>query len=290
MTAVEWIAADWGTTNLRLWAMRGREVLERRNSGQGMSGLRREQYPEVLDQMTQGWGQAPVIACGMVGSRQGWVEAPYRRVPVAAAPELVQVPGRRVWIVRGVSQMDPPDVMRGEETQIAGLLAARPSFDGALCLPGTHTKWARISAGEIVSFQSFMTGELFALLSRHSVLRHTVAEPDDLPAFDTALNDALAQPHRAYGRLFQLRAAALLGELAPGTAGSRLSGSLIGWELAAAKPYWLGQEICVIGAPALAALYARALRAQGVACLEGEVEASTLAGLYSAWTTVKEIA
>lgn len=290
MTKPEWIAADWGTTNLRLWAMHGTEVLDSRQSDQGMSKLQPDEFAGVLDGLTADWGDAPVIACGMVGSRQGWIEAPYAPVPLAARPRLVQVPGRRVWIICGVSQMDPPDVMRGEETQIAGLLAARPDFDGTICLPGTHTKWARISAGEITSFQSFMTGEIFALLARQSVLRHTVGDPADLDAFDSALNDALTQPHRAYGRLFQMRAGALLGDLSPETAGGRLSGSLIGWELAAAKPYWLGQDICVIGAPALSALYARALSAQGVICTEGDAQATTLAGLYSAWITLKDTA
>lgn len=290
MKKVEWIAADWGTSNLRLWAMNGMNVLDRRSSGDGMSGLRQDEFAGVLARMTEGWPDTPVVACGMVGARQGWIEAPYNAVPLAAVPQLVRVPGHRVWIVCGVRQDDPPDVMRGEETQIAGLVAARPNFDGTICLPGTHTKWARISAGEICSFQSFMTGEIFALLSQQSVLRHSVGDADDPDAFDAAVADAMTQPHRAFGRLFQLRAGALVGDLSPPTAGARLSGTLIGLELAGAKPYWLGQEICVIGAPKLSALYRRALEKQGVACSEGDAEATTLAGLYSAWTRIGETA
>jgi 2-dehydro-3-deoxygalactonokinase len=224
----------------------------------------------------------------MVGSRQGWSEAPYAKVPTQAQTPMARVPGSNVWIICGISQADPADVMRGEETQIAGLLAARPDFDGVICLPGTHTKWAHISAGEIVSFQSFMTGEIFALLAEQSVLRHTVGTDCafDMPAFDAAVNDALAQPHRAYGRLFQLRAGALVGDLAPDIARGQLSGLLIGWELAGAKPYWLGQEVALIGAPALSALYARALASQGVQVHTADAEAATLAGLHRAFKRI----
>ena len=284
MIEPEWIAADWGTTNLRLWAMRGAEVLDRRQSDRGMGALTPDQFAPALAAATEGWGDATVIACGMVGARQGWIEAPYAPVPVAATPAMVRVPGRRVWIACGVSQAEPADVMRGEETQIAGLLAARPDFDGVACLPGTHTKWVRVSAGEICHFQTVMTGEVFALLSQQSVLRHSIGDPDDDAGFDAALSDALAQPHRAFGGLFRLRAESLLTDLAPGSAGARLSGALLGLELAAAKPYWLGQEVVIVGTSRLAALYARALRAQGVPVTEAAAEAVTLAGLHRLWT------
>lgn len=286
MTSPEWIAADWGTTNLRLWAMAGADVQQRRSSDQGMSRLRPEEFSAVLARATEGWGDAPVIACGMVGSRQGWIEAPYVTVPVAAAPRLIPVPGQSVWIACGVRQTSPPDVMRGEETQLAGLLARQPDFDGAVCLPGTHTKWVHVSGGMIRSFQSFMTGEVFALLSNQSVLRHTVGDPGDEGAFDAAVQDALTHPDRAYGSLFQLRAGALVGDLAPATAGSRLSGTLIGWELAGARPFWQGRDVAIIGADRLSALYARALSAEGVISNRIDAEAATLAGLYRAWKTL----
>lgn len=290
-----WIAADWGTTNLRLWAMRGADVVHHRTSANGMGALTRDQFAPVLATEIADWADwagAPVVACGMVGSRQGWSEAPYAKVPTQAQTPMARVPGSNVWIICGISQADPADVMRGEETQIAGLLAARPDFDGVICLPGTHTKWAHISAGEIVSFQSFMTGEIFALLAEQSVLRHTVGTDlaIDMPTFDAAVNDALAQPHRAYGRLFQLRAGALVGDLAPQIARAQLSGLLIGWELAGAKPYWLGQEVALIGAPALSALYARALTSQGVQVQTADAEAATLAGLHRAFKRIGQSA
>jgi 2-dehydro-3-deoxygalactonokinase len=292
MSNVHWIAADWGTTNLRLWAMRGADVVHHRSSSQGMGGLVPAEFAPVLARETADWREgdwaaAPVVACGMVGSRQGWTEAPYATAPTQAGTPLAQVAGANVWIACGVKQIDPADVMRGEETQIAGLLAARPDFDGVICLPGTHTKWVRVSAGEICSFQSFMTGEIFALLADHSVLRHSVqAATFDMAAFDAAVQDALAQPHRAYGRLFQLRAGALVGELPPEVARATLSGLLIGWELAGAKPYWLGQEVALLGSPSLSMLYGRALQAQGVLVSEADVQAATLAGLHRAWKII----
>ena len=284
---IDWIAADWGTTNLRLWAMSGRTVVEARDSDQGMGGLTPDRFAGVLAQATQGWPAVPVIACGMVGSRQGWVEAPYAPVPCPAAPRMVAVSGdpggRPVRVICGVRQDDPADVMRGEETQIAGLLALDPDFDGIACLPGTHTKWVRISAGEICNFKSFMTGELFGLIANQSVLRHSVGEGDCDPAlFRDAVSDAMSRPERGYAGLFQLRAESLLSGLDPAAARARLSGTLIGWEMAAARPWWLGSQVTIIGAPALSALYADSLAAQGVPAARMSVQDATLAGLSAA--------
>lgn len=284
---IDWIAADWGTTNLRLWAMSGRTPSEARALDRGMGGLRPDQFAAVLAEGTDGWPAVPVIASGMVGARQGWIEAPYVPAPCPAAPRLVPVPGdpggRPVRIVCGVSQAGPADVMRGEETQVAGLLSLSPDFDGIVCLPGTHTKWVRVSAGEICNFKSLMTGELFGLIAGQSVLRHTVAaEGHDPDLFRAAVSDAMARPERGFGGLFQLRAEALLADLDPVAARARLSGALIGWDLAAAKPWWLGCEVTIIGASALSALYAEALAAHGVPAAQMSVEDATLAGLAAA--------
>lgn len=284
---IDWIAADWGTTNLRLWAMSGRAPVEARVSDSGMDGLDPQGFATVLARETEGWPAVPVIACGMVGARQGWIEAPYRPVPCPATPDLVAVPegpgGRTVRIVCGLRQDAPADVMRGEETQVAGLLALDPEFDGIVCLPGTHTKWVRVSAAEICNFKTFMTGEMFALLSRRSVLRHGVAGTgEDADAFRAALSDAMSRPERGYAGLFQLRAETLLEGLDPVRARARLSGTLIGWELAAARPWWLGAQVTVIGAPALSALYADALAAQGVPAARMSDTDATLAGLWAA--------
>ncbi|MDO8881679.1 2-dehydro-3-deoxygalactonokinase [Pseudotabrizicola sp.] len=287
----DWIAVDWGTSNLRVWAMGSEGVLASAASEDGMGRLARDQFEASLLSLIAPWlgvDVTPVIVCGMAGSRQGWHEAPYRAVPCTpldrAGLVRVKVADARaaVYIAPGLKQAKPADVMRGEETQIAGALALHPAFDGVMCLPGTHSKWAQISAGEVVSFQTFMTGEMFALLAEHSVLRHGMASGgwDDV-AFDLGLSDALSRPDRIGAQLFTLRAEGLIADLPAAQARARLSGLLIGVELAAAKPYWLGQPITLIGAEALCHSYARALATQGVTARILPATECTLAGLAS---------
>lgn len=286
----DWIAVDWGTTHLRATAMAAAGPLAHASSKDGMGALKPDGFEPALLALIGPWladGQVtPVIACGMVGSRQGWAEAKYRAVPCAPLPSdaLTRAPSKdpriSVHIAPGLRQNAPADVMRGEETQIAGALALQPQYDGIYCLPGTHTKWVHVSAGEVVSFQTFMTGELFALLSGQSVLRHSIAaEGFEAEAFEQAVSDALSRPERIAARLFTLRAESLLANASPIAARSRLSGLLIGIELAAAKPYWLGQPVTLIGASALCDHYARALAQQGVTAAALSAADCTLAGL-----------
>ncbi len=292
MAHADWIAADWGTSNLRVWAMDadGRVSAEK-GSAQGMGALGRDDFEPALLALIEDW-LAPdriteVLACGMVGARQGWIEAPYAPAPCAPARETARAPVNDprivVRILAGLSQTAPYDVMRGEETQIAGLIAREPDFDGVACLPGTHSKWSHVSAGEIVSFSSFMTGELFALLSTASVLRHTVgAEGWSDGDFAQSVDEALSRPERLASLLFALRAEDLIAGLAPGRARARLSGLLIGAELAAARPYWLGRDIAIIGASSLSQSYRAALAQCGVLARSHDATDLTLAGLAAA--------
>jgi 2-dehydro-3-deoxygalactonokinase len=226
-----------------------------------------------------------VLACGMVGARQGWREAAYRAVPccpVDVAGMLsvpTQDPRILVRIAPGLCQDQPADVMRGEETQVAGVLALHPGFDGVICLPGTHSKWVQASAGQVQRFQTFMTGELFALLSTQSVLRHGMADGWDAAAFDQGLAEALARPEQIATRLFSLRAEFLLHGMTPAQARAKLSGLLIGIELAGATTYWRTHNLLLVGSPDLASSYARALASQGVHAALLDATACTLAGL-----------
>ena len=304
MKDLDWIAVDWGTTRLRAFAMGpGGDTRATARSDAGMGTLTPDGFEPALLALIEPWlaardkgGRTLVVACGMVGSRQGWVEAPYAAVPCPPlSPALTRAPARDprldVRVIPGLKQARPADVMRGEETQIAGALAARPGFDGVICLPGSHTKWAHVSAGEVVSFQTCMTGELFAAITAHTVLRHTVAaEGNDPGAFATAVHDALSHPARLTANLFGLRAAALLDGLPPVTARARLSGWLIGMELAASRPWWLGQPILIVGAAALSDLYRQALAQQGAAAETLDADAMTLAGLSAARAALKETA
>lgn len=292
----DWIAVDWGTSHLRAWAMRQDKPVAEGASEKGMGTLERSGFePALLDLISPWLGQdrMTVVACGMVGSRQGWTEAAYGAVPANPMPGRMtraETHDKRlaVHILPGLKQDNPADVMRGEETQIAGYLARAPRFDGVICLPGTHTKWAQISAGEVISFRTFMTGELFALLSTQSVLRHTVGNGWDETAFAEAVSDAIARPEATAARLFSLRAEGLLHGLDPAAARARLSGALIGAELAASRPYWLGQDIVIIGATGLASRYQEALAQQGLAPRTIDATEATLAGLTTAWRTLEE--
>ncbi|HVH03021.1 MAG TPA: 2-dehydro-3-deoxygalactonokinase, partial [Amaricoccus sp.] len=186
-------------------------------------------------------------------------------------------------VAREAHHLAAADVMRGEETQIAGLLAADPGFDGVACLPGTHTKWVHVGGGEVVSFASYMTGEIFALLAGQSVLRKTLAGDGWSEAdFLAGVGDGVARPERVPARLFPLRAEALLHGLAPERGRARLSGLLIGAELAAARAYWLGRDVVLIGAPALAKAYRDALALAGLASRVADATAMTRAGLAAA--------
>ncbi|MEM9785297.1 MAG: 2-dehydro-3-deoxygalactonokinase [Pseudomonadota bacterium] len=292
----DWIAVDWGTSNMRAWAMSASgTVLAEARSDKGMSALTRDEFEPELLRTIGSWinGPTTVVACGMVGSRQGWVEAPYAAVPCPALPDgfaqaPVSHPDLRVHVISGIKQTNPADVMRGEETQIAGFLARNKNWDGVICLPGTHTKWVHVSANEVVSFQTFMTGELFATISEHTVLRHSIAtEGWDDDAFTTAVADGMARPERLAARLFSLRAEGLLNDLPGTSARARLSGLLIGAELAAAKPYWLGQQIAVIGAGGLSKLYVDALAAQHAPATQVQGDAITIAGLTAAYRRLK---
>ncbi|MCE5972570.1 2-dehydro-3-deoxygalactonokinase [Sinirhodobacter sp. WL0062] len=269
MEKPDWIAVDWGTTQLRAFVMRGNVPLASAESPDGMAQLAPDAFEPALLRLIDPWltdATLPVIACGMVGARQGWVEAPYRSVPCApvATGQTQVVPTRdpriRVEIVPGLSQQTSADVMRGEETQIAGFLVQVPEFEGVLILPGTHSKHVQIAAGQVVRFATHMTGELFALLSRQSVLRHSVAGDGHVDAaFVEGVESGLTG--HVLERLFSIRAEGLLAGLLPAAARARLSGMLIGAELArlpAAADYVL------IGNGGLIALYARAMAVAGL--------------------------
>ncbi|WP_319544564.1 2-dehydro-3-deoxygalactonokinase [Ruegeria conchae] len=295
---VEWIAVDWGTSHLRVWAMQGERVIAQAASQDGMSRTAGGDFQAALLALIEDWlpgKPVDVIACGMVGARQGWVEAPYSAVPSEPIPVVpFRVPNTdpriRAFVVPGLKQNSPPDVMRGEETQIAGFLSAHQNWDGVICLPGTHTKWAQISAGEVVSFRTFMTGEMFDLLCGQSVLRHSIDDGWDEASFIDAVADTLSKPEQLAARLFGLRAADLLHGQNKNIAHASLSGFLIGAELAASRPYWLGQQLAVIGSESLTKAYATALQQQGALVETVDATATTLAGLAQARTLTRQTA
>ncbi|MCI4666443.1 MAG: 2-dehydro-3-deoxygalactonokinase [Neomegalonema sp.] len=274
--------------------------IARAQSDQGMGALTSAGYEPALAAAAEPWLKnateaAPmlVLISGMAGARQGWLEAPYAPVPgppldpakFVAPP--TQSPRLRVRIAHGLAQHNPPDVMRGEETQIAGFLAAFPDFEGVICLPGTHSKWAEIASGRVTQFHTAMTGEIFALFSEHSVLRHSLQGDSTVKSDSETLGDCFARAvHEAYEApaaswltLFRIRAQSLLAGVTAPEAREMLSGMLIGAEIAALRPVWQGRRLAVIGAPALTARYSDALTQVGAVNETFDVERATLAGL-----------
>jgi len=292
-------ALDWGTTRLRIWLLDAAgAVLAERRSDDGLASAREAGFSAVLERHLAAMAAPdalPVIACGMVGSRQGWIEAAYVDTPTpidAVLKGAVRVPGqsRDIRIVPGLAQRltDTPDVIRGEETQLAGAGLPRSGRHLA-CMPGTHCKWVTVENGSVTGFGTWPTGELFSLLARHSILRHSLGEtPAPVGADDAAFRDsckaALAEGGDVTARLFSIRAAGLLQGLGPADAAARLSGLLIGAEIASAqRRYGRPQEpVTLIGAGALGGLYRTALDLAGIAVRPVDAEQAVRAGLHAA--------
>jgi 2-dehydro-3-deoxygalactonokinase len=296
-SAVEWVAVDWGTSNLRAWGINSSgSVAFSRSSPEGMGRLTREQYPSILSGLlAEVHEPVDVLICGMAGARQGWLEAPYLDAPAnlrtlaqgAVRPEM---PGEQfaAAILPGVCQRDvgAEDVMRGEETQLLGLSALIPGFSGLAIMPGTHSKWAMLEGTTLNRFSSAMTGELFELLRTHSVLRHSLngeleGEDRDL-GFDAGVAIGLERPERLGAMLFKVRAGALLTGRSPAWCAGFLSGLLIGAEIGGQRD-WIGSaEIPLIGSVGLCSLYQGALERLGAKARIVDATDATLAGLKAA--------
>jgi len=276
--AAELVALDWGSSALRAYLLgEGGRILERRAEPWGILQLPERDFQSTFDRITAGWSSAssalPAIASGMIGSAQGWVEAPYVDLPAGAeqlAQRLAPVSGTPMRIVPGLAQRGArPDVMRGEETQIVGALTVEPSLaDALVVLPGTHSKWVRLGDARIREFTTYMTGELFAVLRTHSILGRLAAGDISDPAAERAAftRGVMEAQRRAGGLaplLFSARASVLVDDLPAIASLEYLSGLLIGDEL---RVGLLGGDrpAALIGDPALAARYAAALEALGV--------------------------
>jgi 2-dehydro-3-deoxygalactonokinase len=247
MNKAGYVAVDWGTSSFRLWRIdRAGGILGERRSQEGMIAAAKLGFATVLQSHLDAVGAAndlPVIICGMAGARQGWVEAGYIDTPAHLASILaraVPVPGlpRDIRIVPGIAQRDPkaPDVMRGEETQLLGALGADAANNAVVCIPGTHSKWAIVKGGTVERFATFMTGELFSVVSRETILSHAVAnaeEAEDIGAFKSAVVAAFEAPALAANLLFRVRSSQLLYGGSAAAAREQISGTLIGLELAA---------------------------------------------------------
>lgn len=297
------LGVDWGTTSFRAYRLDAAGgVLEARRADAGIRAIDDGDFDGAFEQLAGDWLDAspavPVVLSGMIGSRQGWLEAPYLDCPAAVADlgaalvPLDLARGRRVFIAPGLTTRDTtgvPDVMRGEEVQILGAVDRLEVAAATLCLPGSHSKWARVEAGRVVGFATYMTGEAFEALRRHTILGRTI---DHAAWDDAAFRAGVARSGEVGGllhHLFGVRAAGLFGELDPAAAGAFLSGLVIGHELrsaisggggaadlgeAGSGEAGSGEAVVLIGEDGLVRLYAEALACLGVASRQGPPDAA----------------
>ncbi len=278
MPAARLLALDWGTSSLRAYLLGGGGiVVEERRKPWGLLHLPEGGFAAALRGAAGDWLDAmpalPLIASGMVGSAQGWREAPYASCPADAAALATQLlrfealPGVMLHIVPGVRLAgNRPDVMRGEETQVVGLLALQPALAerATLVMPGTHSKWVHVAAARIVEFHTYMTGELFALLREHSILGRPAREAGGGQACDDAFDRGVAAvrvagPAGATALLFSARALVLGGQLQARDSLDYLSGLLVGEELRCALADDDAEEPVLVGDASLCERYRRAM-------------------------------
>ncbi|MEI7785975.1 MAG: 2-dehydro-3-deoxygalactonokinase [Betaproteobacteria bacterium] len=278
------IAVDWGSSSLRAVLMdRQGEILQRRQFEQGVLQVPPGRFEQVFEQHLGDWladSQALCLISGMAGSRQGWREAPYCPCPAGFAdliprllwlrPKLALVPGLHATYLcpEGQTAAGQDDVMRGEEIQIFGALALAGLSQAELILPGTHSKWVAVREGRVQRFHTFMTGELYALLSQHSILARTLTPTSELdePVFLAAVRLAQQGPG-LLAHVFGTRTSALFERLRPEQQASHLSGLLIGEELRAITTHCSASSpLLLVGSAHLTQRYRLALGHLGRAC------------------------
>jgi len=284
------VVGDWGSTRLRLWALSNWKVISKHSCKSPVSGSSRSEYEAALitainelKVTDDSKGYPPVVLSGMVGSREGWEQIPYREKDelqflVAASVETGR-PGLQVWITPGLSQMDPPDVMRGEETQISGFLDRDPNYSGCICLPGTHTKWVELVDGNVRRTRTVMTGELFDLIAGKSVLRHSISGEIDEQTFISSFRSALTDPAGSLSKIFELRSADVLQIRSCKSVEDFISGLLIGIEIKSMLDQITGQIISVIGEEHISSRYLLALHDLNFAAQHEDGDEASLRGL-----------
>lgn len=272
MDDIRWIGAEVDGQDLRVWAGSAEGIALAGRAGRADPG----QDPfAAIAALTAPWlrpigATPPILVAGLPEPAPATLPCP----PLAARPTPASIPG--FWLVNGLTQSKPQDrISAGQALCLAGCLRGQPQFDGVICLTGTYGLWAHISAGEVVSVASTAAGTLAAAAK---------AEPTDIDptAFDSALSDGLSRPEQLLRILSSAR------QIPPGPAPARIWGALIGAELAAVRPWWLGQSVLVLGNGPLPDLYARALAAQGVAATAGRAEPARLAGFAAAAESLQQ--
>ena len=293
-----WIGVDWGITHLRCYALNDEgNLLDSASSKDGINKIKDAKFEEALLTVIDPWLESgkvtPVLACGMVGSRNGWLETPFQKTPCRPCDyeQFVRITCNdsriKIYVIPGVANLKQIDLMRGEETQLAGLLC---DIDSAIvCLPGTHSKWVQIKDGRIEKFSTFISGELFDLMSNKSMIRYSVNKDGwDNNAFTEGVLSGFKTPELLSNNFFKLRADDLMHNIDHAVLRSKLSGLIIGLELAGAKDYLKEQNVQLIGEPVLNNLYSIALSLLKVETSAHNASQITLSGLKYGFNSMQK--
>lgn len=280
------IAVDWGTTNRRAYLIDSSgQRSDEFEDGRGILSIPDGGFPEAIAQIRSRLGDKPLLMAGMIGSNRGWKEAPYVPCP-AGIEDLARGlvwPGEREAIIPGVSFIGDgrADVMRGEEVQLLGAVAAGLIDSNALvCHPGTHNKWTVLHQSRIQSFRTVMTGELFSLLKEHSILADLLQGPVEVDeVFRKSAKHAVFHESLP-AELFSVRASVLLGQMKKEDAPSYASGLLVGTDVRIGLTIPTGAQVVVVGRPELTRLYVAALEQANRQSIELDGEQCFLAGIH----------
>lgn len=297
------IAGDWGTTNARFWLCGADGAVLAHSTGPGVAPLRGTgRFPEEFAKATTGWPtDVPAVLCGTIGANIGWREGPFRSLPARLdcggenALRFTEQ-GRNMAIVLGVSGMNTlgqPDLMRGEETQLAGVHASGGGAgDGLYVLPGTHNKWVWLELGAITAFHTAMTGEVYAAISDNTILLTAAATPPAPgEAFDRGVRLAIEKADAGIASLlFSVRTLQVLGHLAEADAASYLSGLMIGADVSGGLALFgaraMAKPVTLVGGAGLASSYARALELTGCDSQRISGDDAVRVGLSLAWRQI----
>ena len=277
------LAVDWGTTNRRVFLVEDGQVTRTTRDAKGVTAVPAGSFPAEAQVIRAEFGDLPMLMAGMVGSTLGWQIAPYVPAPCGIAEIAANLSwvDEQTAIVPGISIVDGgrADVMRGEEVQLLGAVAAGlVPEDALLCHPGTHCKWVTMTDARVTGFTTAMTGELFALLKKHSVLAPQLAAPvTPGPAFLAGVEEGSRRDLAA--SLFGVRAAKMLNLRNDEDSSAFASGLVIGSDVAARVSGEADGPVYILADPNLAALYGAAVEARGGTAIVVDGEAAFLAGI-----------
>ena len=284
---IDWIAIDWGTTNFRAWFIKNDKVLKEVVKSNGIKNIPNKNFEDTLIKNINIpkniSSKIKIISCGMIGSKQGWLNSGYEKSLHLKKNNLIKVKTKNryldFYIVKGLSQNNPYDVIRGEETQVLGYLQNNKNFSGIICLPGTHSKWIKISNGKIIKFKTYMTGELFEIISNYSILSHSIIDKKiNTKVFKNSVLLSQKKNFNFFDYLFEFRSRALLSKKKYYPK-SELIAYLIGNEIKSNINNTKATKVIIIGSKYNSKLYSQAMHALKIKNTIVDSKSITIAGL-----------